>query len=354
MLPRTLCRSRSYRFVDGVDGAGSHSKEGKSTEEQAVHRGTPHLHHGVLKWHRQQEEGQDEVHGDDPRQDLQLVKRSLKTVPPLEFAVRIQRHGRVRRHLRRLWVHACTISHSDFTGASPCRRYAEGLSIGSQGHSHCTAPQDGTRCSLSSPYGPFSGWVPAVELPCSMPKLKRAAELADTQSVYEEQRAANIARNERVLAALGLASPPTPTTVRRAAPREGSANSERLRRGKSERLRGARRPAAPAVMPELDAAAVSLDARPGQTAVTRPLVFGDAARAAGSSGSFASRVLKVVRAIPRGKVASYGQCAALAGSPNKARQVGKLLALGLAAHGAPWQRVINSGGSISLPAHVSE
>ena len=192
-----------------------------------------------------------------------------------------------------------------------------------------------------------------MDLPYSMPKLKRAAELADTQSVYEEQRAANIARNERVLAALGLASPPTPTTVRRA-PREGSANSERLRRGKSERLRGARRPAAPAVMPELDAAAVSLDARRGQTAVTRPLVFGDAARAAGSSGSFASRVLKVVRAIPRGKVASYGQCAALAGSPNKARQVGKLLALGLAAHGAPWQRVINSGGSISLPAHVSE
>lgn len=187
-----------------------------------------------------------------------------------------------------------------------------------------------------------------------MPKLKRAAELADTQSVYEEQRAANIARNERVLAALGLASPPTPTTVRRAAPREGSANSERLRRGKSERLRGARRPAAPAVMPELDAAAVFLDERRGQTAVTRPLVFGDAARAAGSSGSFASRVLKVVRAIPRGKVASYGQCAALAGSPNKARQVGKLLALGLAAHGAPWQRVINAGGSISLPAHVSE
>ena len=139
MLRRTLCRSRSYRFVDGVDGAGSHSKEGKSTEEQAVHRGTPHLHHGVLKWHRQQEEGQDEVQGDDPRQDLQLVKRSLKTVPPLEFAVRIQRHGRVRRHLRRLWVHACTISHSDFTGASPCQRYAEALSIRSQGHSHCSS-----------------------------------------------------------------------------------------------------------------------------------------------------------------------------------------------------------------------
>jgi O6-methylguanine-DNA--protein-cysteine methyltransferase len=65
----------------------------------------------------------------------------------------------------------------------------------------------------------------------------------------------------------------------------------------------------------------------------RPLVFEDAARAAGSSKDFARRVLQVVKAIPVGRVASYGQCAALAGRPNNARQVGKLLALGLAAGG---------------------
>ena len=60
----------------------------------------------------------------------------------------------------------------------------------------------------------------------------------------------------------------------------------------------------------------------------------------------------MVEAIPRGKVASYGQCAAYAGAPNAAWQVGRLLALGLAAGGddVPWQRVINAAGGISLPA----
>ena len=65
---------------------------------------------------------------------------------------------------------------------------------------------------------------------------------------------------------------------------------------------------------------------------------------------FAWRVLQAVKAIPKGKVAAYGQCAALAGSPKNARQVGKLLSLGLASGGAPWQRVINSAGGISLPS----
>ena len=60
-------------------------------------------------------------------------------------------------------------------------------------------------------------------------------------------------------------------------------------------------------------------------------------------------MLQVVKAIPVGKVAAYGQVAGLAGSPRNARQVGKLLAAGLAAGGAPWQRVINSAGGISLP-----
>ena len=67
-------------------------------------------------------------------------------------------------------------------------------------------------------------------------------------------------------------------------------------------------------------------------------------------GFFEARVFRVVAAIPKGKVASYGQCAALAGAPKNARQVGKLLADGLACGLAPWQRVINSAGSISLPA----
>lgn len=61
------------------------------------------------------------------------------------------------------------------------------------------------------------------------------------------------------------------------------------------------------------------------------------------------RVYAVVRRIPRGRVATYGQVARLAGLANQARQVGYALhALpweGL----APWHRVVNARGAISLP-----
>jgi methylated-DNA-protein-cysteine methyltransferase-like protein len=62
-----------------------------------------------------------------------------------------------------------------------------------------------------------------------------------------------------------------------------------------------------------------------------------------------SRIYAVVHRIPRGKVATYGQVARLAGLSNAARQVGYALhALG--GHSAlPWHRVINSAGRISLP-----
>jgi methylated-DNA-protein-cysteine methyltransferase-like protein len=62
-----------------------------------------------------------------------------------------------------------------------------------------------------------------------------------------------------------------------------------------------------------------------------------------------SRVYAVVRRIPRGRVATYGQIALLAGLGRQARQVGYALhALpweGL----APWHRVVNARGAISLP-----
>lgn len=69
-----------------------------------------------------------------------------------------------------------------------------------------------------------------------------------------------------------------------------------------------------------------------------------------SGGAFARCVLRVVRAIPRGRVASYGQVAALAGAPRNARQVGHLLKEGLAAGGMPWWRVLGASGKSSLPA----
>lgn len=60
---------------------------------------------------------------------------------------------------------------------------------------------------------------------------------------------------------------------------------------------------------------------------------------------FQDRVLEIIRAIPRGKVLSYGQVAMLAGAPRGARQVGRILyARG---HSVPWQRVINRYGGLS-------
>jgi methylated-DNA-protein-cysteine methyltransferase-like protein len=61
------------------------------------------------------------------------------------------------------------------------------------------------------------------------------------------------------------------------------------------------------------------------------------------------RIYAVVRRIPRGKVATYGQVARLAGLGNAARQVGYALHSLSGASALPWHRVINSGGRISLP-----
>ena len=59
-----------------------------------------------------------------------------------------------------------------------------------------------------------------------------------------------------------------------------------------------------------------------------------------------ARIFAVVRTIPRGCVATYGQIAALAGLPRNARQVGYALSA-LEDDGVPWQRVINAKGEIS-------
>jgi methylated-DNA-protein-cysteine methyltransferase-like protein len=55
---------------------------------------------------------------------------------------------------------------------------------------------------------------------------------------------------------------------------------------------------------------------------------------------------KVIRSIPKGKVATYGQVAATAGYPLYHRHVAALLRRG---HGGlPWQRVVGAGGQIKL------
>lgn len=66
----------------------------------------------------------------------------------------------------------------------------------------------------------------------------------------------------------------------------------------------------------------------------------------GREGSY-ERIYAVVRRIPRGRVATYGQVAALAGLPGRARQVGYALHALPEGSRVPWHRVINAQGRAS-------
>lgn len=59
------------------------------------------------------------------------------------------------------------------------------------------------------------------------------------------------------------------------------------------------------------------------------------------------RILEIVAALPRGRVASYGQVAALAGLPRHAREVGRVLSELPDGSSIPWQRVIAADGRVS-------
>ena len=61
---------------------------------------------------------------------------------------------------------------------------------------------------------------------------------------------------------------------------------------------------------------------------------------------------RVIASIPRGRVASYGQVAALAGRPGRARQVGYALAALKSGSDLPWHRVVNAEGRISERARA--
>src|SRR5439155_11792407 len=58
-------------------------------------------------------------------------------------------------------------------------------------------------------------------------------------------------------------------------------------------------------------------------------------------------IYAVVRRIPRGRVATYGQIATLAGLDGHARQVGYALHALPSGSGLPWHRVVNSYGEVS-------
>src|SRR5213080_4153552 len=63
---------------------------------------------------------------------------------------------------------------------------------------------------------------------------------------------------------------------------------------------------------------------------------------------FYHRIYKVVRHIPKGRVATYGLVARLAGRPGAARTVGWALSALPEDSDVPWWRVLNAAGRISL------
>ena len=217
-------------------------------------------------------------------------------------------------------------------------------------------------------------------------------------SDYELQRLANIRRNEGKLASLGLSGggmlctskpkrkrtnqskrPPSLPLSRRTSPRlAGEAGREPSHQTRSTEsvvgFKGAATKPHKAAMrkrqrdAETAAAAVfspvtSPAESPLPVQVTREATADANANANANADNsvlplrvgewqqrdFAWRILAVIRMIPPGKVVAYGQVAALAGGAGKARLVGRLLAEGICSgFDAPWQRVINAGGRISL------
>lgn len=76
---------------------------------------------------------------------------------------------------------------------------------------------------------------------------------------------------------------------------------------------------------------------------------GSSIMGADSFPSLSEQIAVVVRSIPPGKVAAYGQVAAIAGNPRAARQVVGILKMWSRSRDLPWHRVVNREGRISLP-----
>lgn len=67
-----------------------------------------------------------------------------------------------------------------------------------------------------------------------------------------------------------------------------------------------------------------------------------------AAGDFTSEVISLIKSIPRGKVATYGQIAHLTGLYPSVRRVVWILHSSSEKEGLPWHRVVNHKGTISL------
>jgi methylated-DNA-protein-cysteine methyltransferase-like protein len=66
---------------------------------------------------------------------------------------------------------------------------------------------------------------------------------------------------------------------------------------------------------------------------------------------FEAEVIRTIRGLRRGEVATYGEVAEEAGSPGAARAVGSVLAR---VDGLPWWRVVGAGGRLVAPAAAEQ
>ncbi|GAB6392408.1 MAG: methylated-DNA-protein-cysteine methyltransferase related protein [Treponematales bacterium] len=62
------------------------------------------------------------------------------------------------------------------------------------------------------------------------------------------------------------------------------------------------------------------------------------------------RIVSLIKAVPRGRVACYRGIALAAGMPHGARQVARVLHSLSGKESLPWHRVVRADGSIALPA----
>jgi methylated-DNA-protein-cysteine methyltransferase related protein len=69
----------------------------------------------------------------------------------------------------------------------------------------------------------------------------------------------------------------------------------------------------------------------------------------GGEAGLHQRIHRIVERIPRGRVATYGQIARLAGLPGQARLIGYAMHALPSGSKVPWQRVVNAKGEISIP-----
>ena len=79
--------------------------------------------------------------------------------------------------------------------------------------------------------------------------------------------------------------------------------------------------------------------------ISPPLRRGSTKASEDHSAKIRMRIEATIRAIPQGKVSTYGAIARAAGFPGAARLVARVLNRGF---GLPWQRVLGAGGEIKL------